>query len=89
MKAPLKIIRISEVLTSYFPLSRSTFYLNLKAGLLPPSISLGEKSVGYIEHEYETVLEAMIAGNNNEEIKALVKSLVKQRQELITTQLGE
>lgn len=81
MKTPIKIIRLPEVLNSY-PVSKSTFYLKLQDGFLPPSISLGEKAVGYIEHEYQAVLAAMVAGDSEDEIKALVKSLVNERQKL-------
>mgnify|MGYP000598528043 CR=1 FL=1 len=81
MKNPINVMRLPEILNSY-PVSRSTFYLKLKEGLLPPSIPLGDKAVGYIEHEYQAVLIAMIAGNNKEEIKKLVISLVNDRQQL-------
>jgi len=81
MNTPIKIIRLSEVL-NVLPLSRTTMYLKVKNGLLPPAISLGEKAVGYIEHEYQTVLASMIAGDSEDEIKELVKTLINDRQKL-------
>jgi len=81
MKNPINIIRLPLVLT-IIPLSKSTFYLKLQDGLLPPSISLGERAVGYIEQEYQTVLAAMMAGDSKNDIKELVSSLVNNREKL-------
>jgi len=82
----LKIERQLAVLLR-LGLSRSSHYSRIKEGLLPPSISLGSRAVGYFEHETNTVLAAMIAGKSKDEIKELVKSLVAQRQELVGTSL--
>lgn len=60
-------------------ISRSTAFTQLKEGLLPPSISLGARSKGFIISELDAVLSARIAGQSNVEIKELVKSLVAKR----------
>ena len=77
----LKFERKSETLKRY-ALSSSTFYVRIKEGLIPPPVSLGERAVGFPEHETNAVLSAMIAGKSKDEIKALVALLVDQRKNL-------
>ena len=62
-------------------LSKSTLHARINAGLLPPPVSLGARAVGFIEHEIQAVLGAIIAGKSSEQIKALVNDLVAQRQQ--------
>lgn len=78
----LKIERKSETLTRY-GLSSSTLHVRINEGLIPPPVSLGERAVGFPEHETSAVLAAMIAGNTKAEIKALVSSLIEQRKTLL------
>ena len=47
--------------------------------LLPPSIQLGPRSVGWVETEINAVNVARILGKTDEEIKSLVMRLVKER----------
>jgi len=77
----LQIIRKPQALLM-LGISKSNFHNKLNTGLLPPAITLGANSVGYFKHELTAVLLAMATGKNQDEIKALVKSLVKQRQQL-------
>lgn len=77
----LQIIRKPQALLM-LGISKSNFHNKLNAGLLPSAITLGANSVGYFKHELTAVLLAMATGKNQDEIKALVKSLVKQRQQL-------
>ena len=60
-------------------LPRSTFHSRIKAGLMPPPIPLGARAVGWLSCEIDQVLAAMIAGQEAEQIKLLVKELVAQR----------
>jgi len=46
---------------------------------MPPPIPLSERSVGWLEHEVDAVLAAMVAGRRDDFIKALVGRLVDQR----------
>jgi prophage regulatory protein len=62
-----------------FNVSKSTWHKQIKGGLLPPAISLGDRAVGYLQHELDIVLSARIAGKSNDQIKELVKSLVAKR----------
>lgn len=65
-------------------ISKATFHIRLKDGLLPPPVPLGALAVGYLRHEYDQVIAAMVAGYSKEEIKTLVDELVEQRKKLPT-----
>lgn len=74
-----QIIRRPKVL-SRFGISNTHLHNQIHAGLMPPSISLGgERSVGWLEHELDAVLAAMVAGKSQDHIRALVGHLVDQR----------
>ncbi|ABM04211.1 phage transcriptional regulator, AlpA [Psychromonas ingrahamii 37] len=63
-----------------FAFSNSTLFNQINKGLMPPGIHLGDRAVGYLQHELDAVLSARIAGCSNEEIKLLVKNLIEERQ---------
>ncbi len=63
-------------------LSRSTIYLDMERGVFPPSIQLGLRSVGWLTLEVDTIIEARIAGLDEDEIRDLVELLVKDRSTL-------
>jgi predicted DNA-binding transcriptional regulator AlpA len=77
----LQIIRRPQALVM-LGISKSNFHNKLNAGLLPKKISLGQNSVGYFKHEITAVLIAMATDKSQDEIKALVIALIKQRQQL-------
>lgn len=78
----LQIIRKPQAL-NMLGISKSNFHNKINAGLLPPAITLGQNSVGYFKHELTAVVVAMATDKDRDEITSLVKSLVKQRQELV------
>ncbi len=63
-------------------LARSTFYAYIAQGLLPPPIKIGKRSSAWLVYEIVAVNKARILGKSNEEIKALVRSLVAARSHL-------
>lgn len=73
-----QLIRRPEVL-KLTARSKSALQLDEKNGLFCPPISIGDRAVAYIKHEVEAVIQARIEGQTNEQIKALVASLVQQR----------
>ena len=77
----LQIIRSPQAL-AMLGISKSNFHNKLNAGLLPKKINLGQNSVGYFKHEITAVLIAMATDKSQDEIKALVIALIKQRQQL-------
>ena len=66
-------------LLEQFAFSKSTLFSQIKQGLMPKPIPLGDRAVGYLQHELDAVLSARIAGQSNDQIKELVKSLVAKR----------
>lgn len=63
-------------------LARSTFYAYIAQGLLPPPIKIGKRSSAWLVSEIVAINKARILGKSNEEIKALVRSLVAARSQL-------
>lgn len=74
----LQIIRIDEA-SKLCGLAKSSFYDRVKQGLLPKQIPLGGRNVGWLLSEVTTVLKAMIRGDSEADIKALVIELTEQR----------
>jgi prophage regulatory protein len=74
-----QIIRKYEVL-SILGLSKSTLHNRINDGLIAPSICLGGRAVGFIKYEVDAVLGAYVQGKPNDEVKALVLSLIESRQ---------
>jgi len=73
------IKRRPEVLNR-FSIGNTCLYARIKEGLIPTPISLlGGRSVGWLEHEIDHVLAAMVAGKSEDHIKVLVSHLVDQR----------
>ena len=78
----LRVQRKKEALLCY-GISNSTFHTRIKEGIIPPSISLGgSRAVGWLEHETNSVIAAMAAGQSKDSIKDLVISLIEQRKNL-------
>ena len=60
-------------------LSRSTNYLRVSQGLWTKPVSLSARAVGWPSDEVEKLISARIAGNTDDEIRALVKELEAAR----------
>lgn len=75
-----QITRRPEVL-QLLQISRSNLYQKIEQGLWPAPIQLGARAVAWLSLENEQVLAAMIAGQNQGEIKQLVKTLVENRKQ--------
>lgn len=54
-----RILRLTEVIERT-GLSRSTIYLNISKGIFPKNISLGSRSVGWLESEIDTWIQSRI-----------------------------
>jgi|TARA_R110001583_G_scaffold17299_1_gene70114 prophage regulatory protein len=52
----------------------------IRDGLLPPYFNLGKRSVGLFEHECLTIVAARAAGKSDDEIRQIVKALIKHRE---------
>ena len=77
----MKLIKLPQVL-GLNAKSRSTHYQEIKDGLMCPPVKLGGNSVAWPEHEIMAINAARIAGQSDDQIKALVKQLVEDRKKL-------
>lgn len=66
----------------YTALARSTFYSYISKGLITPPIKVGDRASAWPVSEIVAINKARILGKSNEEIKALVASLVEARYSL-------
>ena len=78
---PIRIERKPAVL-SRTGMSHATLYRRINEGLFPPGVTLGNRSVGWLAHEVDTMLKAFAAGKTTEELQAIVKTLIEKRQTL-------
>ena len=60
-------------------LSRSTIYLRVSQGLFTQPVSLGPRAVGWPASEVAAINAARIAGQSDDEIRALVAQLHSAR----------
>lgn len=74
----LRIIRAKEA-QIMFGMPKSTFYNRISDGLMPSSISLGGNAVGWVLGELNSVIKAMIRGENEVEIKLLISNMQTHR----------
>jgi len=74
----ITILRLPAVLAEV-GLSKSTLYNRVDKGLWPKPVSLGPRAVGWPAHEVTALISAILAGQSDDEIRALVKSLVQAR----------
>ena len=79
MKTLPKIVRRPEVL-SLLQISQSALHDRINKGIWPTPISLGARAVGWLSSENTAVLNAMIAGKSEAQIKILVIELIAKRQ---------
>ena len=77
----LRIERRQDVLNKV-KFSRSTLYSRIQQGLFVPPVSLGRRSVGWLEHETDMVLRGLVSGKTDLEIKELVSEVIALRANL-------
>jgi prophage regulatory protein len=77
--ASLKILKKPEI-RLINGLSSTGQFEQQRDGLLTPYINLSKRSVGLPEHEVVTILAARAIGKSDDEIRLLVKALIKQRE---------
>jgi prophage regulatory protein len=59
--------------------SRSKIYRDVQNGVFPPPVHLGPNTSAWPAHEIDAIDRARIAGDGDDKIKVLVKSLVAAR----------
>ncbi|TDR27862.1 helix-turn-helix transcriptional regulator [Hydromonas duriensis] len=71
----LRIKAVKELIGVGF----STIHYHVSIGLYPKPIKLGEKMSGWLTSEVLAIQAARVAGQTNEQIKALVQRLENER----------
>ncbi len=80
----IDLLRI-ETVASRRGRGRSQLYLDIREGLMTPSLRLSRKLSAWPSHEVDALNRAEIAGATPEEIRALVCQLVEQRRHAFDT----
>ena len=75
------ILRIDAVLTETGDRSKTSIYNRIKSGIFTKAVPIGQRIVGWPDHEVKTIVAAQVAGQTPEQIRALVDSLHAQRAE--------
>lgn len=79
MQTPGYTLKRAKDARAQFGIAQSTFYDWQAAGLMTPGIQLGRRSVAWPAHELDAIAAARIAGQSENEIRALVGDLVAAR----------
>ena len=77
----MAILRIDAVLTETGDRSKTSIYNRIKDGVFTKAVPIGQRIVGWPDHEVKTVVAAQVAGQTPEQIRVLVDSLHAQRAE--------
>ena len=77
-----QMLRIAAVIAATGN-KRWAVYRNVRAGLLPPPVKIGQRSSAWPQNEIEQITAARIAGLSNDEIMSLVKKLVADRKKTV------
>lgn len=78
----MSILRMSDVKAETGHRSHASIYTAIKAGLFTTGVAIGQRSKGWPDYEVKAINSAHIAGQSNEQIKALVTRLHSKRAEL-------
>lgn len=79
-KPELRLLRRTELQARKLPTGKTDLYDKIKAGLWPPPVKLGVRTVAWIEHECDAVLAARVRGENDDAIRELVAEMVAARE---------
>jgi prophage regulatory protein len=81
MPETISLLRL-ETVVSRRGRSRPQIYVDIKRGILTPPVRLGSKLSAWPSNEIDALNRAEIAGASQDELRALVQRLVKERQDL-------
>lgn len=78
---PPRMVPLPEIKARINRSSTTTVYADIKRGLLPPFVKMGDRGVALPEPELAAIQSARAAGADEDTIRALVTKLVEQRRE--------
>lgn len=76
--AQFTFLRIPAVLNRR-GVSRSAHYADIKAGLFPAPVPIGQRAVAHPDYEVDAMNAATVAGKSPDEVRTLVAALVAAR----------
>ena len=79
----MAIFRMPAVKAETGHRSHASIYSAIKAGLFTKPVPIGERSVGWPDYEVFAINKARIAGQTDEQIRALVNRLHEKRTALV------
>ena len=71
-------LRLKKVMDA-MGISRSTVYLRIRQGLMPPPVKIGERCSAWPNYEITAINAARVAQKSDSEIRELVIQLQRQR----------
>ena len=71
-------LRLKKVMDA-MGISRSTVYLRIRQGLMPPPVKIGERCSAWPNYEITAINAARLAQKSDNEIRELVAQLQRQR----------
>lgn len=75
----MRIVRIAKVRADSGYSSDTSVYSNVRTGLFTVPVRIGQRAVGWPEHEVEAINAARIAGRTDDQIRELVDQLHQAR----------
>jgi prophage regulatory protein len=75
----MSILRLPDVLATTGHRSHNSIYSAIRAGLFTKQVQIGQRSVGWPAGEVEAINAARVAGQSEDEIRALVTLLHGRR----------
>ncbi|OSI34692.1 helix-turn-helix transcriptional regulator [Neisseria dumasiana] len=76
----MKYYTFNQIMTAFNIKAPNTVYNRIKSGLLPDKVRIGPARIGWPVDEVNLILEAISAGADDTEIKALVVKINAARQ---------
>jgi prophage regulatory protein len=77
----MTILRMPAVMAEMGHRSQASIYTAIRAGLFTRGVAIGQRSKGWPDYEVSAINKARIAGQTDEQIKALVNRLHAKRAE--------
>lgn len=75
----MAILRLPSVKAEIGYSSDASVYNDIRAGLFPKPVRIGQRAVGWPDYEVRTIVAARIASKTDSEIRVLVDQLHLQR----------
>lgn len=79
----MALLRIEAVKAELGYRSNASIYTQVREGLFPKPVPIGQRSVSWPDYEVQAIMAARIAGKNDDEIRELVADLHAKRKQVV------